>query len=829
MSWVIFSSAMGTVVFAMRWFFVYLNWIYQDDRKEGTEHWKAALAKAKSEDHLDEIHPDLIIVFHHPDHKYSDSAELVPLPSVKRIMAEGCQGHMPSLEHVKQVSLDGAEFAAKAAENMAKMLGGKKGEEEEELEEFAKKNVRKAILKDLYKQVPEWGFDIATFSSIDNDELFVAISVSSKEAIEYYMDREDIVCPLRDDIAELLGIGQDPADPCSHPPCMPRNQGIVSALHREGVLEDDHMDSLFKCQGNIYKGANISSKECIRIIFRELAGVIDLGAAKEEGLIVGWYPVHNPKRVNEFRVTWANWWNILHWSFVQPIPAIREYFGAKVAFQFAWNGVYAKGLLMLLLVSSLQVGTIFILQNAFGIYVLRNKQVIGFCITLALWSRIVNNMYNREEKFYCTLWNLTATNFDSIVRPQFIGVEAPSVVDTNLTEKVFSSKFVMDSKSFRVCVTSLVTLAMCLAVAACIFLWMVTFEGRMGTVASILLAVQIKIFGAIFHFIAVKITNYENHKYGDDYYNSFLWKLFLFEFVNNYSAFFFLTLWGKWRNIGAQCPGGDCLIALRTQLATTLFVICIFSVIGALLGEAMVKFWLWWEIRQYRKTFNKEPPPRLEMEEQAKYGAIGPKEEVMTTMPLMIALGYVLLFGGVSAAIIPLAFGLFAVHMRSQAILYLEYSQRTFPQMTPGIGSWSLVVQFLMAVGVGFSGFLFAGFGASFEGTPLVARLSGFLCFILFIVFAWAVLDMVFPPWDGSGLLLEKRRNHVLRKLTLRAAECEGSTMNLEALEAVAVASKAQHDAVETDDWASIPHLCDLKVEERAKSPPRTPVNTTPR
>jgi hypothetical protein len=101
-------------------------------------------------------------------------------------------------------------------------------------------------------------------------------------------------------------------------------------------------------------------------------------------------------------------------------------------------------------------------------------------------------------------------------------------------------------------------------VAACIFLWMVTFEGRMGTVASILLAVQIKIFGAIFHFIAVKITNYENHKYGDDYYNSFLWKLFLFEFVNNYSAFFFLTLWGKWRTIGAECPGGDCLIALRT-------------------------------------------------------------------------------------------------------------------------------------------------------------------------------------------------------------------------------------------------------------------------
>ena len=113
------------------------------------------------------------------------------------------------------------------------------------------------------------------------------------------------------------------------------------------------------------------------------------------------------------------------------------------------------------------------------------------------------------------------------------------------------------------------------------------------------------------------------------------------------SAFFFMTCWAKWRHIGdLDLPG------LRRQLATTLFVICIFSIIGALVAEAIVKFGLWWEIREYRKKFDKEPPPRMELEEQAKYGAIGPKEEVMTTMPLMIALGYVLLFGGVCYVII---------------------------------------------------------------------------------------------------------------------------------------------------------------------------------
>jgi hypothetical protein len=410
-------------------------------------------------------------------------------------------------------------------------------------------------------------------------------------------------------------------------------------------------------------------------------------------------------------------------------------------------------------------------------------------------------MYDREETFFCTLWNISATNSETVVRPEFVGVEEPSTIDSKLTEKVFAKS----SKNFRIFISTMVTAFMCALVAAAIFLWMVTFEGKTSTVASILLAVQIKIFGAIFHWVAVKITHYENHKYGDDYYNSFLWKLFIFEFVNNYSAFFFMSCWAKWRTIGELDLEG-----LRKQLATTMFVICIFSIIGALLAEAMVKFGLWWELREYRKKFNKEPPPRMAVEEQAKYGTIGPKEEVMTTMPLMIALGYVLLFGGVSPLIIPLAFGLFAVHMRSCAILYTKYSQRVLPQKTQGIGSWNLVVRMLMFCGVVFSGFLFAGFGSSFEGAPLITRMTGFFMFVLVIVIAWGIIDLIFPGTDGTGILLQKRRDHVMRKLMLSAAACADSELNQDALRAKSHCSKQQFDAIASEDWDRIPLLCDL-------------------
>jgi hypothetical protein len=808
----IMVNALSVVGFAVAWFFVYLTWIYKDDRNEGNAHWDKQLKKAKiPPPNEDELHPDIIIVFHHPTHKYADGKSMVLPDSITRIMCTGADDKLNLLGKAKKLSVDMAdELLALAAQPFAE------GEDDDEL---IKKNVRKSILKDLYKQVPEWGFDIASFQSIDSDELFVCISVSSKESIEYYVDKEDLSMQLRPDIAQKLGVGQDITDPAATPPSIPRNQGIVDALFKQGLIESADSRDLFHVYGNTGKGTTIScSRQCIRIVYRELASVLDLGAAKDEGLIIGWYPVHNPNRVQEFKVTWANWWNLLDWSFVQPIPAIRDYFGAKVAFQFAWNGVYAKGLFMLLLIAVLQVGIVFIL-NIVGIDVVNQKQVIGFCIVMAMWSKVVQNMYEREERFFISSWNLTETQLDSIVRPQFIGEPVPSQVDSSLTEKVFPKKYAV----FRYGVSSAITLIMCALVACCIFLWMVTFEGKMGTVASVLLAVQIKVFGAIFNWIAVKITNYENHKYQDGYYNSFLWKLFLFEFVNNYSAFFFMVLWGKWRNIDVDFPA-DSLTMLRKQLATTLAVICVFAVVGAVLAEYMVKFWLWWEIRTYKKEHKgKEPPKRLEMEEQAKYAAIGPKEEVMTTMPLMIALGYVLLFGGVSAAIIPLAAFAFALHMRSYATLYTCYAQRTFPQMTPGMGSWMSVVRFLMLMGIVFSGFLFAAFGATFENTPLISRMTGFFLFCFGMLCVWGLTDLVFPGHDGDATLLARRRDHLLRKLSLRCAACEGSQLNTEALEAKALVQTQSVEAVANDEWDKIPFLCDVHQTPRNPSAPVSP------
>merc|ERR1719195_2266566 len=78
-------------------------------------------------------------------------------------------------------------------------------------------HARQAFLKDMYRNLPQWGFDVTVFSSIDNDELFVCVSLNRKESIDYYLKKNNTPVQLRREIVARLGIRQNPDDPASSP------------------------------------------------------------------------------------------------------------------------------------------------------------------------------------------------------------------------------------------------------------------------------------------------------------------------------------------------------------------------------------------------------------------------------------------------------------------------------------------------------------------------------------------------------------------------------------------------------------------------------------
>jgi hypothetical protein len=282
-----------------------------------------------------------------------------------------------------------------------------------------------------------------------------------------------------------------------------------------------------------------------------------------------------------------------------------------------------------------------------------------------------------------------------------------------------------------------------------------------------MLSVAIQVFQIIFHALAHVLVEFENHKFHEDYFNSYLWKLFVFEYINNYSAFFFLTLSNSDTSL-CQGDPASCKIAtlklLRSQVSMTLFILIICSIVQVIVNMVLVKFKLYWEDYQFRKHFGKEPPARSSHEEQAKLAKIDEAAEVQNMMTLVMALGFVFHFGGVSPAALVFTFILFAVQLRAFAKICLS-AQRVVPHRSEGIGMWGGILSFLMISGVVYTSFLIVVYGAAFGEASVMAKMSAFVLLLVGIFLAWVLVDVFYPSEDDQVALLHDRRNYVTKLL----------------------------------------------------------------
>ena len=60
-------------------------------------------------------------------------------------------------------------------------------------------------------------------------------------------------------------------------------------------------------------------------------------------------------------------------------------------------------------------------------------------------------------------------------------------------------------------------------------------------IASAMSAFQIAVFNIIYSYAASRLTDMENHRTDSEYEDGMIMKLFLFQFVNSYSSFFYIA------------------------------------------------------------------------------------------------------------------------------------------------------------------------------------------------------------------------------------------------------------------------------------------------
>ncbi|CAM9186818.1 unnamed protein product [Hapterophycus canaliculatus] len=107
--------------------------------------------------------------------------------------------------------------------------------------------------------------------------------------------------------------------------------------------------------------------------------------------------------------------------FCQPLDDIRDYFGEKMAFYFAWLGFYAWALILPALYG---IGTeIYILTNGitFDDAGWKFSQQVSMAVGIVLWSVIYQELWGREEKIVAVKWGTSGFEEIEKDRPNFEG------------------------------------------------------------------------------------------------------------------------------------------------------------------------------------------------------------------------------------------------------------------------------------------------------------------------------------------------------------------------------------------------------------------------
>jgi anoctamin-10 len=358
------------------------------------------------------------------------------------------------------------------------------------------------------------------------------------------------------------------------------------------------------------------------------------------------------------------------WRFLLPSPTkIRNYFGEKIAFYFH----FLNFLVVMLILPALVGIPAFILQVVYAddkdgtekdIFDTTNTV---FACFIVLWAAIFYEWWKQEEVKYSVVWGQTDFEEDQVERVDFSGVFRRSPVDDS-REQYFSSW----QRLLRILASTLVTLFMIgivIGVIIALFeLRQYLFEEWQGKwqedyIASLIAtinAIQILIFNAIFNFIALTMTRFENHKTQTVFEQSLITKTFIFRFVNSFNSLFYIAFIKRTEEgcIDEDSTGtltvsvdNKCFRELYTQLRSIFIIAILMNFVE--LATPLITNWLagrkksgYYEKAKERGTDRDKLLVRIETNmDKGVYAFKEIDGTYSDYMELMVQMGYILLFG----------------------------------------------------------------------------------------------------------------------------------------------------------------------------------------
>lgn len=467
-------------------------------------------------------------------------------------------------------------------------------------------------------------------------------------------------------------------------------------------------------------------------------------------------------------IEWASFKNLNKY---QPIEAIKEYFGIKIAFYFTWIGFYTMWLIPATIVGILCIfyGMLSILNDEplnetcrprdnqdyimcplcdkycsyyslkdFGCtyatitHIFDNNITPFFAVFMSFWSVIYLEMWKREEAKYMYNWHISDEVHEENVRPKYsiaATIKKRNPVTGKLEPSLPQFRYFLKKTStfsvvffFILMVVASVVGVMCYRAA----MFSVKFvHGRTfgnGSYSKFFITITSATLNLIFINImkigykrlAFSMTEWENPRTQSAFEDSFVIKLFGFEFCNMYASLFYVaffkneifTGWpGKYTRIGQHrlegCSDQGCFLELCIQMVV---------IMGGqqFLGNIVEIGWPYIKRKYYTWKHNLNqtsfPVPRWEsdfqLSEQDSLSLVWEYQEVV------IQYGFVTLFVAAFPLAPFIALCTNIVEIRIDAINLINSFRRPVASKSQGIGIWYEILATMTALSVLVNGFV---------------------------------------------------------------------------------------------------------------------------
>ncbi|XP_067933068.1 anoctamin-7-like [Watersipora subatra] len=463
------------------------------------------------------------------------------------------------------------------------------------------------------------------------------------------------------------------------------------------------------------------------------------------------------------------------WPYVhkfQPLWKIRNYFGEEIALYFAWAGLFITTLMIPMIVGLLvftygmycsishacinttidavvvasqnetTLGTLENVVDALQEALANVKEAFDnnaspvYALGMCIWSTIFLELWKRKNAVLAYEWDVNEFENVEPDRPEHFGTDWRN--DPVTKEKILFYPFKYKLMKFAV---SLVTFIFMLAVVFSIMISVILYRvflkvdycTRIGaascfmvtTVCSSLLnAIAILLLGKFYEVVAVKLTDWENHRTASAYRNALIIKLFAFQFANSYSSLYYIAffrdetlinieggLFGLGETFSDYCAG-SCMPDLGFQVLTLLIIKPLPRIFkDIILPWAVKKLKTVWQKKKTsvdpKETATKQDPKTEFLEKEMKKPPL--KNFTLNEYTeKTIQYGFLVLFAPAMplGPIIVILFNTLDRVVDSKRLLWMN--RRPVATIAQNIGMWQNILEFLNIAAVITNGFLIA-------------------------------------------------------------------------------------------------------------------------